>query len=80
MLTDERADHDIMSLFRGGVVGVQKIADVASQWNNPTHDWGNRTVWRLLNATTFALTDKVSAPAHRPYEYIVRSLENVGEV
>jgi len=60
MLTDERADHAILSLFRGGVIGVQKIADVASQWDNPTHDWGDRTAWRLFNATTFALTGKVS--------------------
>lgn len=53
-------DHAIMSLYREGVLNVTKIADVEDQWNKPTHDWGDKTAWRLFNATTFALTGKVA--------------------
>lgn len=62
-VSDERADHAIMQMYRGGIIGVQKIADVSEQWERPTHDWGGRTGWRLFNAATFALTGKV---AERP--------------
>lgn len=58
-LEDQAADHAIMSMYRQGVIGVQRIADVCEQWDTPAHDWGGRTAWRLFNATTFALTGKV---------------------
>jgi transposase InsO family protein len=29
------------------------------QWERPAHDWGDKTAWRLFNATTFALAGKV---------------------
>ena len=58
-LADPIADHAIMSMYRKGVIGVQRIADVAEQWDTPAHDWGGRTAWRLFNATTHALTGKV---------------------
>jgi len=59
-LTDDRADAAIMKMYRSQVIGVQKIADVLSQWEEPTHDWGDKTGWRLFNAATFALNGKVS--------------------
>ncbi len=59
-LTDDRADQAIMKMYRNQVIGVQKIADVLSQWENPAHDWGDKTGWRLFNASTFALTGRVS--------------------
>jgi hypothetical protein len=60
MLTDQQADHAIMRLYREGVIGVQRIADVSEQWEHPTHEeWGERTAWRLFNATTFALTGRI---------------------
>lgn len=49
-----------MKMYRSQVIGVQKIADVLSQWEEPTHDWGDKTGWRLFNATTFVLNGKVS--------------------
>jgi hypothetical protein len=58
-LTDELADHAIMSMYREGVINLQRIADVHDQWQAPTHDWGDKTAWRLFNAATFALTGKV---------------------
>jgi hypothetical protein len=60
MLTDQQADHAIMRLYREGVIGVQRIADVSEQWEHPTHEeWGERTAWRLFNATTFALAGRI---------------------
>lgn len=59
-LTDQRADQAIMQMYRHNVIGVQKIADVLNQWEEPECDWGPKTGWRLFNATTFALTGRVS--------------------
>lgn len=59
-LTDNRADQAIMQMYRSRVVGVQKIADVLKQWEEPSHDWGDKTGWRLFNAATFALTGRIS--------------------
>jgi hypothetical protein len=59
-LTDSLADHAIMSMFRQGVIGVQRIADVHQAWQEPPHDWGERTAWRLFNSATYALTGKVA--------------------
>ena len=59
-LTDERADHAILSMFRRRIIGLQRIGDVVSEWDNPSHDWGDRTAWRLFNAATFALAGRVS--------------------
>lgn len=63
-LSDERADHAIMELYRQEVIGVQRIADVHKQFHEPEHDWGDKTAYRLFNATTFALTGKVAEAPH----------------
>ena len=62
-LTDAQADHAIMSMYRKDVIGVQAIGHVLKAYEDPPHDWGGRTAWRLFNATTFALAGKV---AERP--------------
>lgn len=62
-LTDAIADHAMMSMFRQGVIGVQAIANVHQQWQEPTCDWGDKTAYRLFNAATHVLTGKV---AERP--------------
>ena len=49
-----------MALYRKGVINVQRIAQVAQQWEEPEHDWGYKTAWRLFNAATFALNGKVA--------------------
>lgn len=59
-LTDQTADHVIMQMYRKGVINLQRIADVEKQWQEPEHDWGDRTAWRLFNAATFALTGRVA--------------------
>jgi hypothetical protein len=59
-LDDVMADHLIMELYRAEVIGVQRIAEVHDLWQRPAHDWGDKTIWRLWNATTCALRGKVS--------------------
>lgn len=58
-LNDMQADHAIMSMYRQGIINVQRIADIEGQWQKPRHDWGGKTAWRLFNAATAALTGKV---------------------
>lgn len=59
-LDDQTADHAILSLYRAGVLNITRVPDVMEQWETPTHDWGDKSAWRLFNATTFALKGKVS--------------------
>jgi hypothetical protein len=61
MLTDERADHCIMSMFRQGIINVQRIPDVLHEWEKPTFaaEFDERNAWRMLNAATFVLSGKV---------------------
>ncbi|WP_439924566.1 DUF932 domain-containing protein [Nitrobacter sp. JJSN] len=53
----------IMTMYRKDVIGVQAIGHVLKAYEEPPHDWGDRTAWRLFNAATFALAGKV---AERP--------------
>lgn len=59
-LSDQLAHHAIMRMFQEHVINVQRIPDVLQQWNEPVHDWGRKAVWRLFNATTFALNGRVA--------------------
>ena len=60
-LTDVLADQAIMQMYRMGVLNVQRIPDVVNQWETPTFgEWGEKTAWRLFNATTFALNGRVA--------------------
>jgi len=58
-LSDDDADLAIMRMYRDDIINVTRIADVLRQWEQPECDWGDKTAWRLFNATTFALTGKV---------------------
>jgi hypothetical protein len=57
------ADHAIMEMYRRDLIGIQRVADVAEQWERPAHDWGDKTAWRLFNSATFALAGRI---AERP--------------
>lgn len=59
-LTDQVADHAIMSMYRQDIIGVQAIGHVLKAYDEPPHDWGDKTAGRLFNATTFALAGKVT--------------------
>lgn len=53
-------DHAVLTMYRRNVIGVQKVAEVLDAFDNPPHDWGDRTLWRLFNAATFALAGRVT--------------------
>ena len=59
-LPDELADQSIMQMYRQGVINVTRIAEVLKAYEEPPHDWGDKTPWRLFNAATFALTGRVA--------------------
>lgn len=58
-LTDMQADAAVVQMFRQDVISVTKIADVLAEYDIPSHDWGDKTLWRLFNAATFVLTGRV---------------------
>ena len=59
-LPDELADQSIMQMYRQGVINVTRIAEVLKAYEEPPHDWGDKTPWRLFNAATFTLTGRVA--------------------
>lgn len=59
-LDDGQADRAIMQMYRREVIGVQAIQNVLRAYEEPPHDWGDKTAWRLFNADTFALAGKVT--------------------
>jgi hypothetical protein len=59
-LDEPEVHHAIMLLYKAGVINLTRIADVLSAYEEPPHDWGAETAWRLFNATTFALTGRVA--------------------
>lgn len=54
MLDDQQVDHAIMQMYRKEVIGVQAIGHVLKAFDDPPHDWGDKSCWRLFNAATFA--------------------------
>ena len=50
-----KADHIIVEMLRQGAINTSRVEAVVNQWDNPEHDFGGRTAWRLHNATTAAL-------------------------
>jgi len=62
---DERtADHAILTMFRQGIINVQRIDDVVRQWQEPEYEaWCPGSAWHLFNAATYALSGRV---AERP--------------
>lgn len=62
-VSDQLADHALLNMYRKDIIGVQAIGHVLKAFEDPPHDWGDRTAWRLFNAATFALAGKV---AERP--------------
>ena len=59
-LTNVQADHAIMSMYRNDVINVQRIPEVMNEWERPSHDYGDKSAWRLFNAATFALAGRVA--------------------
>lgn len=49
------ADHMIVEMLRRGVINTTRVEKVVQEWDEPTFDHGERTVWRLFNAVTETL-------------------------
>jgi hypothetical protein len=62
-LDQPKADHAIMNMYRAGILGVTKIADILDQFDDPRHDCEERTAWMLFNLVTSSLAGRV---AERP--------------
>jgi hypothetical protein len=59
-LSPEQADHAILTMYREGVLNIQRVPEVLEQFEHPQHEeWGDHTAWTLFNAATYALTGKV---------------------
>jgi hypothetical protein len=60
-ISDALADHAILSMYRRGVINVQRIPDVVDHWEKPAFDEfkERRNAWRLFNAATYALTGRI---------------------
>lgn len=56
-LPQREADHFIMNLLRHRVIAASGIGKVLREWDEPSHDFGGRTVWRMHNAVTEVLKD-----------------------
>jgi hypothetical protein len=41
-------------------VNVQRIPDVLGQWENPAHNWEEKTGWRLFNGATYTLAGRIA--------------------
>jgi hypothetical protein len=64
-LTNQKADHAILEMYRHGILNVTRIPALLDQWNEPSCDWGEKTAWRMFNAATFVLNGKVAEePRH----------------
>jgi len=46
------ADHLMIEMLRHGAINTARVEKVVTQWDEPAHDFGGRTVWRLFNAVT----------------------------
>jgi hypothetical protein len=68
LLTEQAADHAIMTMYREGVINVTRIADVLKEWETPSFEgYDERNAWRLFNAATFALNGRIMEnPASTP--------------
>lgn len=68
-LRTRAADHVIVEMLRRGVINTQRVEKVVAEWDEPSHDFGGRTAWRLFNAATEVL--KTTALNQRPGRTIV---------
>ena len=59
-MSETMADHAVMALYRAEVLTVTRIADVIDRFEQPPHDWGEKTVWRMFNCVTHALEGRIA--------------------
>jgi hypothetical protein len=49
------ADHLIVEMLRHKALNTSRVEKVVKEWDNPSYDHGEKTVWRMHNAVTEAL-------------------------
>jgi hypothetical protein len=54
-IRSKTADHLIIEMVRRGAINTSRVEKVVREWDEPSHDFGGRTAWRLFNAATEAL-------------------------
>ena len=54
-LSVRNADHLVMNMLRAGAVNTARVEKVINEWDNPSYEHGDRSVWRMHNAATQAL-------------------------
>lgn len=65
-LSEAQADHAILTMYRRGVINMQRIPEVMEQWETPAFSdfMERRNAWRLFNAATYVLTGKIVERPH----------------
>lgn len=51
----QQADHIIVEMLRREVINTSRVQKVVNEWDEPSHEHGGRTAWRMFNAATEAL-------------------------
>lgn len=64
-LNDDAAALYCMQAFDREIVSHTLLRRIWQQWQAPTMDWGEKTVWRLLNAFTWVLSDRAKSNPQR---------------
>ena len=59
-LSQSAADHILLDLYRAEVLTITRIPAVIERWQDPPHDWGDKTAWRLFNCVTHALEGRIA--------------------
>jgi hypothetical protein len=64
-LSDGDAEHGMIELLRRGAVNTSRMERLVSEWDNPSYDHGDKSVWRLFNAATETLKESPIADITR---------------
>jgi hypothetical protein len=72
VVTDDRAHALILKAYLRELVSFRLLHDIVKQWEEPAYEeWGDKTLWRLSNAFTFAMADIAK---RNPNDYANRTI------
>ena len=64
-LSNGDAEHGMIELLRREVINPSRMAKLVNEWDSPTFDHGDPSVWRLFNAATETLKESPIADITR---------------
>jgi hypothetical protein len=71
-VSDDRAHALILKAYLRSVVSFKLLHDIVRQWEQPAYsEWGDKTLWRLANAFTWAMAGVAKS---NPSEYANRTV------